>query len=210
MTTRDSIRGTEVSLASVRERFGGVDTMAALMGMFGALGVLTFLGSLIAAGAGSLQYQLNAFDLEGSAVELGIIGIVIAAIVVLASFFAGGWAAGRMARYDGGINGLASALWMLFLVAVFAALGAFVGAEYNAFQRAGLPDWFTQLRIRGDDFTTLGLIGAVVSVVAMFLGGYMGGKVGEAYHRKVDAALADRGTLASDPAVAEMPAEDTP
>lgn len=179
-------------MGSVRERFGGVDTPAALMGMFTALGVLVFLGALIAAGAGTLEYQLNAFDIEGNAQELGIVGVIVAIIVVLASFFVGGIAAGRMARYDGGINGIAAATWALLLVAVFAALGAFVGDEYNAFQRAGLPDWFSQLRLSGDEVTTIGVIAAILSIVAMFLGAYLGGKLGEAYHRRVDAALVDR------------------
>lgn len=179
-------------MGSVRERFGGIDTAAALMGMFTALGVLVFLGALIAAGAGGLEYQLNAFDLEGNAQELSTVGVVTAVLVVLGSFFVGGIAAGRMARYDGGINGIAAALWALLLVAIFAALGAWVGSEYNAFQQAGLPDWFSQLRLSSDEVTTVGIIAAIASVAAMFLGGYIGGKIGEMYHRKVDAALADR------------------
>lgn len=192
MSTRDTIRGTETQMGSVRERFGGVDTPAALMGMFTALGVLVFLGALIGAGGGALEYQLNAFDLEGSAQELGIIGVIVAVVVVLASFFVGGIAAGRIARYDGGINGLAAATWALLLIAIFAALGAFVGAEYNAFQRAGLPDWFSQLRISGDEATVIGVVAAAVSIAVMFLGAYLGGKLGETYHRRVDAALTDR------------------
>lgn len=191
--TEETIRGTETRMGSVRERFGGVDTPAALMGMFTALGVLVLLSALIAAGGGGLEYQLNAFDVEGNAQELGIVGVVLAVLVVLASFFVGGIAAGRMARFDGGINGLAAATWALFLIAVFAALGAFVGAEYNAFQQAGLPDWFSQLRLSSDEVALIGIIAAVVSVAAMFLGAYLGGKVGEAYHRRVDAALADSG-----------------
>lgn len=190
MTVRQSIRGTETDLSSVRERFGGIDTVASILGMFTAFGVLVFLGALIAAGGGALDYQLNAFDLEGNVTELTIVGIVLAAIVVLAAFFVGGIATGRMARYDGGRNGLAMALWSLLLVAVFAALGAFVGAEYNAFQRSGLPDWFSQLRLSQEDVTTLGIVAAAVNVAAMFLGGWLGGRLGELYHRRVDAALA--------------------
>lgn len=179
-------------MVSVRDRFGGIDTPASLMGMFTALGVLVFLGALIAAGGGALEYQLNAFDLEGNAQEMTIVGLVVALVVVLASFFVGGLAAGRMARYDGGANGLAAALWALLLIAVFALLGVWFGAEYNAFQRAGLPDWFSQLRLASGDATAMGIIAAVLSILAMFGGAYMGGKLGEAYHRRVDAALADR------------------
>jgi hypothetical protein len=183
------IRGTETDMASMKERFGGLDTPAALMGMFTALGVLVFLGSLIAAGAGGISYQLNSLDIEGNPLELAVGGVVVAVVVVFVSFLAGGWAAGRMARYDGGLNGMASAIWMLFLVAVFAALGAFVGAEYNAFQRAGLPDWFSQFR--GDDVTAIGVIAGIAAIAVMFIGGYLGGKMGETYHRRADAALTD-------------------
>lgn len=187
--TGQGIAGTETRTTSVRERFGGIDTPAALAGMLTALGTIVFLASLVAAGAGGLEYQLNAIDVEGNVQEVAIVGLVTAALVVFASFLVGGWAAGRMARYDGGINGLATAVWMLLLVAIFAALGAFVGSEFNAFQQAGLPDWFSQLR--GDDVTVAAIVAAIVMVVAMFGGGYLGGKLGEGYHRTVDAALTD-------------------
>ncbi|CAN5810168.1 hypothetical protein BH23ACT5_BH23ACT5_08200 [soil metagenome] len=189
-TTTNNIGGTETSMASVKDRFGGIDTPASLMGAFTAFGVLVFLGALIAAGAGAADYQLNAFDPEGNVQELVVGGIIMAVLVTFVAFLCGGWAAGRMARYDGGMNGLGTALWALLAVAVFAALGAWAGAEYNAFQRVGMPDWFSQ--VRGDDVTTLGVIAAVVSVVAVLAGGYIGGKFGEMYHRRADAALADQ------------------
>lgn len=203
MTTRDTIRGTETPMGSVRDRFGGVDTPSAIMGMFTAFGILIFLGALIAAGGGALEYQLNLFDAEGNAQELGIIGMVAGIVVVLASFFVAGIATGRMARYDGGINGLASATWALLLIAIFAALGAFVGAEYNAFQQAGLPDWFSQLRLGSEEVTMIGVVAAVASIAAMFLGAYLGGKLGETYHQRVDAALSDRGVESSRGGVTE-------
>jgi len=155
--------------------------------MFAALGVLAFLGALLAAGAGSVPFQLNAIDLQGNAVELAWAGIAVAVVVVFVSFLLGGWAAGRMAVYDGGINGVASALWALLLIAVFAGLGVWAGAEYNAFQRAGLPDWFSQFR--GDDVTTLGVVAAISGIAAMFLGAYVGGAWGERYHHRVAAGV---------------------
>jgi hypothetical protein len=169
--------------STARSGWDGVDTPAALLGMFTAFGVLAFLGALFGAGAASIPYQLNAFDLEGNVVELAIGGVLIAAAAVFVSFLAGGWATGRMAGVDGGINGLASALWALLLVAIFAALGAFAGAEYNAFQRVGLPDWFSQLR--GDDVTALGIGGAVLGIAAMFGGAYLGGRMADRQVRRV-------------------------
>jgi uncharacterized membrane protein len=198
MSSHTQIRGAETDISSVRDRFGGIDTPAALAGMFTGLGVLVFLGALIAAGAGGLDYQLNAIDIDGNVQDIEVVGAILAALVVFVSFLAGGWAAGRMARYDGGMNGLGAGLWAIFLVAVFAALGAWLGAEYNAFQRAGLPDWFSQFR--GDDVTAAAIIWGAISVVLVLGGGYLGGKLGEAYHHRVDAALADRATGATPPA----------
>jgi hypothetical protein len=187
MTTQ--IRGTETDLGSIRERFGGIDTPAALGGLFATIGALAFLSALIGAGAGSLAYQMNAIDIEGNLQEIEIAGMLLAAAVVFVSALLGGWVASRMARFDGLMNGVAVAVWLLLLVAVFAALGAWVGQEYNAFQRAGLPDWFAQLDL--DDMTTELVIASLVGVASLFAGAALGGAIGEGYNRKVTAALTD-------------------
>lgn len=187
--TGTHIRGTETNLASVKERFGGIDTPAALGGMFAMLGTLIFLSALIGAGAGGLSYDLNAFDVDGNMREIEVVGVVVAGLVVLVSAFVGGWVAARMARFEGAVNGLGSAIWLLVFVAVFAALGVFIGQEFNAFQRAGLPDWFTQLS--ADDVTAEAIIGALVGVVLLLVGAATGGAIGDGYNRKVDSALTD-------------------
>lgn len=189
MTARDYVRGAETDLGSVRDRFGGIDTPAALGGLFAIIGTIVFLAALIGAGAGGLDYQLNAIDVDGNLEELEVVGIVMAAVVVLVAGFVGGWVAARMARFNGVMNGVGAALWLLLLVAVFAALGAFIGDEYNAFRRVGLPDWFAQFTM--DDVTTEAIIGGVVGIVMLFGGAAVGGAVGDGYNRKVDAALTD-------------------
>jgi hypothetical protein len=157
------------------------------MGMFTGLGVLVFLSALIAAGAGGIDFQLNVINAEGTLDESSLVGLVVAAVVVFASFMAGGFAAGRMARYNGGLNGLGAGLWMILLVAVFAALGAWVGAEYNAFAGADLPNWFAQLDV--DELTAMAIVASAILVVSTLAGGYLGGRIGEMYHTRVDEAL---------------------
>ncbi len=192
MTNR-RVRGTETDLRTVKDRFGGIDTPASLGGMFAMIGTLIFLGALIAAGAGGLRYQLNAMDFEGNMQELEVVGIVVASIVVLVASFVGGWVAARIARFNGVENGVGMAIWLIALVAIFAALGAFVGQQYNAFQRVGLPDWFTQ--ITTEDVTANAIVGAIVGIVMVFLGAVLGGVVGDGYNRKVDAAMTDRSSM---------------
>ncbi|MEX0864134.1 MAG: hypothetical protein WD269_04575 [Acidimicrobiia bacterium] len=173
------------------ESFGGLDTPAALGGLFAALGMLAFVGALIA--ATSIPIQLNAFDVEGNREQLGWAGIAIGALVVFASFFFGGWVAGRVARFNGVMNGAGVGLWMVLLMAVSATAGVFIEERYNILQSAALPDWFSQ--ISGDDVARLAIAAGILGLLAIFAGAMLGGAVGGNYNRKVDAALTDRSTL---------------
>src|SRR5690606_37606330 len=88
MTTRDTrVRTREVEMESIRDRFGGADLVAGLLGMFTALGVLVFLGSLIMAGNAGLEYQLNQVDLDGNLQEVEVVGAIVGILAVLAAFF---------------------------------------------------------------------------------------------------------------------------
>ncbi|MGF1617541.1 MAG: hypothetical protein ACFCU2_06980 [Acidimicrobiia bacterium] len=182
------IEGSQ-DLSRVYERFGKADFLASLVGMFAGFGALVFLGALFGAGAAGIDFQINMLNEEGVLDEASIIGLIVAAVVVFAAFIVGGFAAGRMSRYNGGMNGLGAGLWALLLITVFAALGAWVGAEYNAFSAADLPNWVAQ--IDADDLTTGAVIGAVVLSASMLFGGYTGGRLGELYHRRVDAAIVE-------------------
>jgi len=188
MTTanRRRVEGTE-NVSAVRERYGNGDPLASLVGMLAGLGTLVFLSALIAAGAAGIDYQLNMINDEGTLDEASVVGLIVAAAVVFFSFMVGGFAAGRIARYNGGLNGMGAGLWMILLVAVFAGLGAWVGTEYNAFNRVDLPNWFAQIDV--DELTATVIVASAVLVAATLLGGYLGGRLGEIYHTRVDAAL---------------------
>ena len=183
----ESTRSADRHYMGVRERFGGIDTPAALGGLMAAIGSLMLLLAILA--LTTLPLQINAIDIEGEIQELSGLGVAVAAVVILVSFFIGGWVAARIARFDGVINGVGVGLWMLLLVALSAAAGVFLDARYNLLQRAGLPDWFSQ--IRGDEVTTLAVVAAIVGVTAVFVGAILGGASGEGYNRRVDAALTD-------------------
>ena len=181
--------GGAADVSGVYERYGKSDFLASLLGMFAGLGVLVFLSALIAAGAAGIDFQLNQINEEGLLDEASLVGLIVAALVVFASFVAGGFAAGRMSRYSGGLNGLGAGLWLVLIVAIFAALGAWVDAKYNAFNRIDLPNWFAQ--IDAEERDAMAIVGAAVLVGATLLGGYLGGRLGETYHTQVDAALID-------------------
>lgn len=178
---------TEAEMGEVRRRYGRADIVASLLGMLTALGTLILLTVVLTSLA--IELQPNLINDQGTLDEIEIAAAVTAVAVLFVAFLIGGIASGRMARYDGGMNGVGSALWFLLLVAIAAALGAWVGDQYNFFAEAGLPNWIAQVDV--DDVTATAIVTTIVSVVAIFLAAYLGGRIGESYHRRIDAAIVD-------------------
>jgi hypothetical protein len=179
-------------VSAVRERLGRGDLSASILGMLTAIGVLALIGAAAAAASNTIDYQLNLIDGQGALGELSSVGVLVALGAVFVSFLVGGLASGRMARYDGGLNGMGTALWMLLLITVFAALGAFVAAEFNILTESGLPNWIAQ--IDSENATLAAVVVGIASIVLMFVAGYIGGRLGEMYHRRLDIAMIDAAT----------------
>ena len=114
-------------------------------------------------------------------------------LTLFVSFLIGGWAAARIARYDGAKNGIMTAVWAILLALILAALGAWLGDKFNVFQRLqqtglqrpALPQFFSK-----DALTTGAILSGIGSLLAMLLGGWLGGKWGERYHRRADQTIA--------------------
>lgn len=167
-------------VAEAHRRFGGLDIPATLAGMVAALGTLVVLSGL-AAGVGTIGYQSGLDDTD----DLSLGGFIAGMVVLFLAFLVGGWVAGRMARYDGGRNGLVAALWFVLLVAGLAALGAWAGDRYDEeFTDLDLPRWFED-----NARTTTAVITGLVAVVVALLAGFLGGTRGGRYHRKADEVI---------------------
>ena len=171
---------------AARERFGGIDIPASLVGMLTALSTLLILGGLVGAAIGAIGYQTG---LEGDVEDLSIGSLIGGVAVLFVAYLIGGWAAGRMARYDGARNGFATGVWTLLFAAILAALGAWAGAEYDVFENVELPQWFDT-----DALTTAAIISGIAAIAAMFAGGILGGLWGERYHRRADSTIAQART----------------
>ena len=172
------------AMREARARFGGIDLPATLVGMLAALSALLLLGGLITAAVGAVGYQTG-LDEGASAEEATIGGLAAGLTALFLSFLVGGWAAGRMARYDGAKNGVVTGVWALLLIAILSGLGAWLGAEYNVLRQADLPSWFSR------DAATVGaIVSGLVAILVMLAGGLLGGVWGERFHRKADAVIA--------------------
>ena len=104
---------------------------------------------------------------------------------LLVAFLVGGWVAGRIARYDGGRNGVLTAVWFFALAAVTSGLGAWLGDKYDVLPSVRLPQWFS-----ADARTGAAAATGLLALLVMLFAGWLGGRWGERYHRRADAVIA--------------------
>ncbi|HUR50952.1 MAG TPA: TIGR04086 family membrane protein [Mycobacteriales bacterium] len=161
-----------------RSRFGGFDLLASLAGMLAALG-LTVLLAGIAGAAGSVGYQRGT---DTDSLSNG--GFIAGLVILLAAFFVGGWVAGRMARYDGALNGTLAALLFVILAAAVSGVGSWLDSKYDFFGNVRLPQWFS------DTNTTEATVSAAIGILLVLLAAGLGGAVGSRYHRRADTLIA--------------------
>lgn len=179
-------RSDDTGIARAHDRFGGFDIPAQLTGMLVAIALTLLLGGIAGAIIGNIAYQTG---LRGNLEEISIGSLITGLVVLFVSFLLGGWAAARIARYDGGRNGLMTAVWFLILTALLAGLGIWLGAEYNVVGRVSLPNWFDAW-FSNDDVTTGAVISGIGAIIVALLGGFLGGLWGEQFHRRADETIA--------------------
>jgi MFS family permease len=173
-------------IAAARDRFGGIDLPASLVGMLTALAMVVLLGGLAAAAIGEIGYQTGLNRDSNNVNDISTASLVGGIAVLFVSYLIGGWTAGRIARYDGARNGLMTGVWTLVLAAVLSGLAAAFGGEYDVLSNVDLPQWFNR-----DAITTTAIVTGAIAVAAMLLGGLLGGLWGTRYHRLADETLLD-------------------
>jgi hypothetical protein len=169
----------------LRDRFGGRKIGAAFFGWLVAVG-MTVLLSTIATAVGLAIGSSMGLDPDGAdAAPIGLTGGAVLLGVLAVSYFAGGYVAGRLARFDGARNGLLA--WTIgLLVTVLAVVTGLVAGSANAGLFGSL-----QLPVFTADPTALTVAG-VVALAAVLLvtavAAALGGRLGERFHRRVDRA----------------------
>ncbi len=102
--------------------------------------------------------------------------------ILLVAYYAGGYVAGRMSRFNGPRQGLGVWLIGLIVTVVLAVAGVVLGAEYNVLSQLNLP----RIPVDEGSLTTGGLIALAAIVIGTLLASMAGGKQGTHYHRKID------------------------
>jgi hypothetical protein len=171
--------------ARQREEFGGINWGAAFFGWLVAVGLGALLvGLLAAAGAAVGLTALSEADAAGNATEIGLGGAIALLLALAVAYFAGGYVAGRMSRFDGARQGVGTWLLGLAVTIVLAIVGAVLGSEYNVLERLDLP----ALPVGDSELATGGVLALAIVVIGTLIAAVAGGKAGERYHRKVDRA----------------------
>src|ERR687893_2113946 len=193
-TTRDAtpyprgyFEATEEREDRLRDMYGGVDWLASFLGFVFA-GVL---GALFALVAGLVLAPLGfSLNLDGEIGAAAITGLVLMAVLVFLTYFCGGYVAGRLARFDGGRNGMMLLLWTLMA----ALLAALTGGIFSNFLPAGFSEGIQNFIQNGvlatiGNLSRLGVAGILIFIGALLvalLGGFLGGRLGSRYPAEID------------------------
>jgi hypothetical protein len=189
LSARSFGRDRETVLAREREEFGGMKFGSAFFGWLAAMGTAVILTALAAAvgtavGLATDTTAEEAADAVGASPEtVGWVSAIVLLVILFVSYFAGGYVAGRMARFDGAKQGVAVWLWALVVAIAVAVLGLIAGAEFNVLADVNA---FPRIPVNEGDVTTVGIVVALVVALAALVGAVLGGITGMRYHRRVD------------------------
>ena len=174
-------------IARQRDESGGSNWGSALFGWLTAIGVAALLTAIISAAGTAIGLTSTSPSQAGdqassNAGTVGIVGGIILLAVLAIAYYAGGYVAGRMSRFDGPRQGMA--VWVIGLVVtvVLAVAGVLLGAKYNVLSQLNLP----RIPVDEGSLTTGGLIALLAIVIVTLLAAIAGGKQGTHYHRKID------------------------
>jgi hypothetical protein len=175
-----------------RRRYGGLNIGAAFFGWLVSTGLGAILVSLLAAAGAAVavsQFTSTRNITVQNVDTVGIVSGILLLIVLAVSYYAGGYVAGRMSRFDGARQGVGVWVIGVIITILLAIAGAAIGYKYNVVQQLNL----LHIPIKSGNFTTGGLVTTLIALVITLFSAIQGGRVGVRYHRKVnDAAIIER------------------
>jgi hypothetical protein len=184
--SQNSLR--EDVLEREQRNFGGIKVGSAFFGWVAAMGIAVLLTALVAA-TGAAIGQSTSGDLgdavNDNASAIGLWGAVALAVIMFIAYYCGGYVAGRMARFNGALQGLTVWLWAVLIAIIVAILTAVAGSQYDIL---GNINGFPRIPMSANDLTTAGIISAIVIALVSLAGAVLGGIAGMRYHRHVDRA----------------------
>ena len=178
----------ETVVARERAQFGGIQIGSAFFGWLAATGMAVLLTALVAAAGTAVGLATNT-DVNATVPSgnetVGLVGIIVLLVILFVSYYAGGYVAGRMARFNGAKQGFMVWVWALIAAVVVALLGVVAGQQYNILAQLNA---FPRIPVNEGELTSTSIIAAVVVAAVALVGAVLGGTAGMHVHRKVDRA----------------------
>jgi hypothetical protein len=170
-----------------RAEYGGLNWGSAFFGWLVSIGVASLLIAVLSAAGAAIGLTSASPSEAGSQAQsnadtIGIVGGIVLLLILGSAYYAGGYVAGRMSRFNGARQGMGVWLIGLIVTVVLAVAGVLLGAEFNVLSRFDLP----RIPVDEGSLTTGGLIALLAIVVLTLLAAVAGGKQGTHYHRKID------------------------
>ena len=167
-----------------KEAFGGMKFGSCFFGWLTAAGTAVLLGAIVT-GVGTALGMTRNVETAGTTPagteSVGLIGGIILLAIIFVSYLAGGYVAGRMARFNGLTQGLGVWLWAVIIAILAAGAGMLAGARFDILTRVNsLP----RLPLSQGTLNTGGIILAIGIVAVSLIGALLGGLAGMRYHRR--------------------------
>ena len=169
-----------------KEAFGGMKFGSCFFGWLTASGTAVLLAAIVTGIGAALGLSRNVETADTAAAgtaSVGLVGGITLLAIIFVSYLAGGYVAGRMARFNGLKQGLGVWLWAVIIAIVAAAAGLLAGARFDVLAQLNS---FPRLPLNEGTLTTGGIIVAIGVVAASLIGALLGGLAGMRYHRRVD------------------------
>jgi hypothetical protein len=171
-----------------QEAFGGMKFGSCFFGWLTASGTAVLLAALVTGVGAALGLSRNVQEAGTSPAQtesVGFVGGILLLAIIFVSYLAGGYVAGRMARFNGLKQGLGVWLWAVIIAILAGGAGWLVGARFDLLAQVNsLP----RLPLSEGTLTTGGIILAIGVVAVSLIGALLGGLAGMRYHRRVDRA----------------------
>jgi hypothetical protein len=171
-----------------KDVFGGMKFGSCFFGWLTASGTAVLLVALVTGVGAALGLSQNVDVTNPTTAQtesIGLVGGIVLLAIIFVSYLAGGYVAGRMARFNGLKQGLGVWLWAVIMAILVAVAGWLVGERFDVLAQLNS---FPRLPVNEGTLTTAGVITAICVVAASLIGALLGGLAGMRYHRRVDRA----------------------
>ena len=171
-----------------KDAFGGMKFGSCFFGWLTASGTAVLLAALVT-GIGAALGLTRDVDVTNptpaQTESISFVGGIVLLAIIFVAYLAGGYVAGRMARFNGLKQGLGVWLWAVILAILVAVAGWLAGAQFDILAQVNS---FPRIPVNEGTLTTEGIIVALGVVAASLVGALLGGLAGMRYHRRVDRA----------------------